>query len=176
MDESLNRDEKISLNSNVSRQVILFITFTILMIGLNLLIQNLFKSYFFPFLGEKLGDISFFKNFLLLREPINIPELIGSIIAIGITYSIKFILDKLIVFQKKHISKEETKKEFMIYLGLAIITTIENLFIQLLLGLITSLSLNLRIIIALTCGYSTKFILDRKYCFKEEGQIKVESE
>jgi len=94
------------------------------------------------------------------------PELIGSVLAVGITYVIKFLLDKFIVFEKKHASLKQTSREFVIYFGFAILTTLENIGIQFVLGLWTPIPLELRIIIALTCGYITKFYLDRKYCFE----------
>jgi putative flippase GtrA len=83
-----------------------------------------------------------------------------------ITYIIKFLLDKFIVFKKKHISFEKTGKEFLCYFGFAILTTLENIGIQFILGIIFGGPMTYRIIIALICGYVTKFFLDRKFCFK----------
>jgi len=93
------------------------------------------------------------------------PELIGSIFAVGITYIIKFFLDKFIVFQKKDKRLKETSKEFLKYFSFAIVTTIENIGIQFLLTNFLNFPLEISFIIALSIGYITKFFLDRKYVF-----------
>ena len=104
--------------------------------------------------------------YILSIDPYNIPELIGSTIAVGITYFTKFFLDKFIVFQKTEKNFEKTRKQFLLYFGFAILTTLENLGIQFILGVLTPILLNFRIVIALSCGYITKYLLDRKYSFK----------
>ncbi|QEE16075.1 GtrA family protein [Promethearchaeum syntrophicum] len=156
-------DEK---NLNLRKQAFLYFLFAVIMIGLNILIQNIHSWWFVPLLEEKLGDQNFIRNFYLSTDPFNMPELIGSAIAVVITYIIKFLLDKFIVFKKEHISFEKTGKEFLCYFGFAILTTLENIAIQFILGIIFGGSMTYRIIIALICGYITKFFLDRKYCFK----------
>ena len=160
---SSNIDEK---NSNISHQVFFYFLFAIMMIGLNILIQNIHSWWIVPLLEENFSDLNFFKNFYLSKDPYNMPELIGSAIAVALTYIIKFLLDKFIVFKKEHISIEKTSKEFLCYFGFAILTTLENIGIQFILGIIFGGSMTYRIIIALICGYCTKFFLDRKYCFK----------
>ena len=160
---SSNIDEK---NSNISRQAFFYFLFAIIMIGLNILIQNIHSWWIVPLLEENLSDLNIITNFYLSTDPYNMPELIGSAIAVVITYIIKFLLDKFIVFKKEHISLEKTGKEFLCYFGFAILTTLENIGIQFILGLIFGGSMTYRIIIALICGYGTKFFLDRKFCFK----------
>lgn len=93
------------------------------------------------------------------------PELMGSIFAVGITYIIKFFLDKFIVFQKKDKQLKETSKEFLKYFGFAILTTIENIAIQFLLTNFLNFRLELSFSVALSIGYITKFFLDRRYVF-----------
>ncbi len=160
---SSNIDEK---KPNISRQAFFYFLFAMIMVGLNILIQNIHSWWIVPFLEENFSDQKLFKNFYLSTDPYNMPELIGSAIAVVITYIIKFLLDKFIVFKKEHISIEKTSKEFLCYFGFAILTTLENIGIQFILGIIFGGAMTYRIIIALICGYVTKFFLDRKYCFK----------
>jgi len=96
------------------------------------------------------------------------PELIGSIAAVGITYIIKFFLDKYFVFKKSSLKLKETSQEFLKYFGFAILTTIENIGIQFLLTNFFNTALEVSIIVALSIGYITKFFLDRKFVFTKE--------
>jgi len=93
------------------------------------------------------------------------PELIGSIVAVGITYIVKFILDKFLVFKRTAIQLKETSEEFFKYFFFAIITTIENIGIQFLMTNFLHTPLEISMVVALTFGYITKFLLDRKYVF-----------
>jgi len=170
-----NNEDSINDSSSEKRasppivnQAILYFIFAVAMIFLNILIQNLFENSIFPFIENKYGENAFIQGYILSMDPYNIPELIGSVVTVGITYIIKFFLDKLIVFRKTHSSLQQTGKEFIIYLLFAVFTTIENLGIQFILGVITMWALNFRIAIALTCGYITKFILDRKFVFSND--------
>ena len=149
----------------VSQQAALYFLFAVIMIGLNILLQHLHAVWIVPFISEHLGHISLVERWYLSTDPYNMPELIGSALAVGITYVLKFVLDKFVVFQNEHTDMKGTGRQFFIYLGLAILTTIENIGIQFLLGVFTPWSIYVRIIIALTCGYITKFFLDRKCCF-----------
>lgn len=160
---SSNIDEN---NSDIKRQAFLYFLFAAVMIGLNILIQNIHSWWLVPLLEENLSDLNLIKDFYLSTDPYNMPELIGSAIAVVTTYIIKFLLDKFIVFKKEHVSFEKTGKEFLCYFGFAILTTLENIGIQFILGIIFGSSMTYRIIIALICGYITKFFLDRKFCFK----------
>jgi putative flippase GtrA len=147
------------------RQFVLYLLFAAAMILLNILIQDVHSRWIVPFIADHFGDVVIFSRFYLSVEPYNMPELIGSVLAVGITYIIKFVLDKLIVFQETFSGTKDTRRQFLIYLGLAVITTVENIGIQFILGILTPWTLSLRIIIALVCGYLTKFFLDRKFCF-----------
>ena len=98
------------------------------------------------------------------------PELIGSIVAVGITYIIKFFLDKYIVFKKTGTKLKETSLEFIKYFGFAILTTIENIGIQFLLTNYLNAPLELSFIIALSIGYLTKFFIDKKFVFIIENR------
>jgi len=153
---------------DVKKQMILYFGFAIAMILLNYLIQKTNQILVAPFICEIYGNNDFIHNFFCSTSPYNMPELIGSIVAVGITYVVKFILDKFIVFQKRDFQLKETSQEFFKYFGFAILTTIENIGIQFLLTNLLGTPLEISMAVALTIGYSTKFLLDRKYVFKIE--------
>ncbi|MFX0000551.1 MAG: GtrA family protein [Candidatus Hodarchaeota archaeon] len=152
-------------DNDVKRQMTLYFIFAVAMIGLNYLIQKLNQLAVAPFICQNFGSIEFFHVLYCSTDPFNIPELIGSIFAVGITYVIKFFLDKFIVFKKTETQLRETSIEFFKYFGFAILTTIENIGIQFLLTNFLNTRLEISFIIALSIGYLTKFFLDRKYVF-----------
>ncbi len=151
--------------NDMKRQITLYFVFAAAMIGLNYLIQKLNQLVFVPIICQNFGTIEFFHVFYCSTEPFNMPELIGSIFAVGITYIIKFFLDKFIVFQKTGTELKETSIEFIKYFGFAILTTIENIGIQFLLTNFLKTPLELSFIVALSIGYLTKFFLDKRYVF-----------
>ncbi len=156
------------LKDDIKKQMTLYFIFAALMIGLNYIIQKLNQLVFAPLICQNFGDIRLFEMFYCSTNPFNMPELIGSIFAVGITYIIKFFLDKFIVFKKKGTELRETSIEFLKYFGFAILTTIENIGIQFLLTNYVNTPLEISFIIALSIGYLTKFFLDRKYVFNIE--------
>jgi putative flippase GtrA len=151
-------------NSNY-RQPVLYFIFAALMICLNYFIQWLNKDYISVFIGDNFGSIELIQNWYLAQTPFNMTELVGSVVAVGITYVVKFVLDKFIVFQKKSTEIKQASKEFSLYFLFAIVTTIENIGIQFLLTNFLGTPLVLSVIIALTIGYITKFILDKQFVF-----------
>lgn len=152
-------------NNDIKRQMLLYFTFALLMIILNYAIQKGNQIVMEPFICQNLKDNDFIQTFYCSTEPYNMPELIGSIIAVGITYIIKFFLDKFIVFKKTEKELKQTSIEFLKYFGFAILTTIENIGIQFLLTNFLNTPLEISFIVALTIGYLTKYFLDRKYVF-----------
>ena len=158
----------ITNGDNIRKQMILYFLFAIAMILLNYLIQKLNQLLFAPYICKNFGAISLIQTFYCSTNPYNLPELIGSIVAVGITYVTKFILDKFIVFEKGGSELKETSREFLKYFVFAILTTIENIGIQFLLTNYLKTPLEISFIIALTIGYITKFVLDRKYVFKKD--------
>ncbi|MFX1590026.1 MAG: GtrA family protein [Promethearchaeota archaeon] len=152
-------------NQNVKKQIVLYFLFAICMIILNYLIQKVNQLLIAPFICENFGEYYLISILYCSINPYNMPELIGSIFAVGITYIIKFFLDKFIVFQKKDKQLKETSKEFLKYFGFAILTTIENIAIQFLLTNFLNFRLELSFSVALSIGYITKFFLDRRYVF-----------
>ncbi|MFW9894207.1 MAG: GtrA family protein [Candidatus Thorarchaeota archaeon] len=149
---------------NIKRQMILYFIFAALMVGLNYLIQKLNQLVIAPFICLNFSGNDFIQTFYCSASP-NMPELIGSIVAVGITYIIKFFLDKFIVFKKTGTVLKETSLEFVKYFGFAILTTIENIGIQFLLTNYLNTPLEISVIIALSIGYLTKFFIDRKFVF-----------
>ncbi|MFW9822229.1 MAG: GtrA family protein [Candidatus Thorarchaeota archaeon] len=156
--------------NNLKRQMILYFTFAALMVGLNYLIQKLNQLVIAPFICLNFSGNDFIQTFYCSTSPFNMPELIGSIVAVGITYIIKFFLDKYIVFKKTGTKLKETSLEFLKYFGFAILTTIENIGIQFLLTNYINTPLEISFIIALSIGYFTKFLLDRKFVFVFENR------
>jgi len=150
----------------LKRQLILYFIFAAFMIALNYGIQKLNQIVIAPAICTSFGSNELIYLLYCSTSPYDMPTLVGSIVAVGITYIIKFFLDKLIVFKSKDIPIQKTTKEFSIYLVLAILTTIESVGIQFLLRNLLNASLETSFIVALTIGYSTKFFLDRKYVFK----------
>ncbi|MCK4370761.1 MAG: GtrA family protein [Promethearchaeota archaeon] len=151
--------------NDMKRQMTLYFVFAAAMIGLNYLIQKLNQIVVAPFICQNFGTIEFFHVFYCSTEPFDMRELIGSIFAVGITYIIKFFLDKFIVFKKTSTELKETSIEFIKYFGFAILTTIENIGIQFLLTNFLNTPLEISFIIALSIGYLTKFFLDKRYVF-----------
>jgi len=162
-------------DNSIKRQMTLYLVFAAIMIGLNYLIQKLNQLVIAPSFCANFGSIEFFHVFYCSTEPFDMPELIGSIFAVGITYIIKFFLDKFIVFKKTGKELKQTSIEFIKYFGFAILTTIENIGIQFLLTNSLNAPLEVSFIIALTIGYLTKFFLDRRYVFNIEEQ-KIEKQ
>jgi len=148
----------------IKKQITLYFIFAAFMILLNYTIQKINELAISPFICSVFGGNDFIQAFYCLSS-INMPELIGSIVAVGITYFIKFFLDKYLVFKKKDLKIKETSQEFFKYFGFAILTTLENIGIQFVFSNFFGAPLEVSIIIALSIGYLTKFFLDRKYVF-----------
>ena len=149
----------------MKKQMILYFIFAVCMILLNYIIQKINELAISPFICSTFGGNDFIQALYCSINPINMPELIGSIVAVGITYIIKFFLDKYLVFKKTSLKIKETSQEFSKYFGFAILTTIENIGIQFILKNLFNTPLELSVIVALSIGYVTKFFLDRKYVF-----------
>ncbi len=163
----MEENNDIKKDDEIRKQIILYFIFAIAMILLNYLIQKLNQIYFAPFICQNYSSNDFICTFYCSIVPYNMPELVGSIVAVGITYVTKFILDKFIVFKKTTLELKETSEEFAKYFAFAIVTTIINIGIQFLLTNFLGTPLEISILIALSVGYSIKFILDRKYVFKK---------
>jgi putative flippase GtrA len=164
-----------SFLDSVVYQGITYFAFARLMILLNIGLQNLHLAVIYPALKAVLPPSPFFQAIYLSESPYNMPEIVGSVVAVGITYIIKFFLDKYFVFRKSQESLKKTGKEFGKYFFWAIITTLENLLIQFLLGVWTGIALDWRITIALTCGYITKFYLDKTSSFASKEGVTPEN-
>jgi len=164
----IQKVRKVESENNLRRQMILYFFFAACMIILNYLIQKTNQLLFVPLICGNFGSNEFIHAVYCSTNPYNMSELIGSILAVGITYLIKFFLDKYIVFRRSGSKLKETSKEFMKYFLFAILTTIENIGIQFLLTNFLKTPLEVSFIIALAIGYFTKFFLDRKYVFTRD--------
>lgn len=162
-------DEKqdIENRTQIKKQIILYFTFAIAMICLNYLIQKSNQLYLAPIICQNYGEFDLIKIYYCSTNPYNMPEFIGSIVAVGITYIVKFILDKFVVFKKTAILLKETSEEFLKYFLFAILTTLENIGIQFLMTNFLGTPLEISMVVALSIGYFTKFLLDRKYVFNK---------
>ena len=152
----------------IKKQMILYFIFAACMILLNYAIQKINELVISPFICSVFGGNDFIQVLYCSTNTINTPELIGSIAAVGITYIIKFFLDKHLVFKKTSETIKETSQEFFKYFGFAILTTILNIGIQFVLTNFFGAPLEVSFIVALSIGYITKFFLDRKYVFTQE--------
>ena len=154
--------------NNIKKQMVLYFIFAACMIILNYIIQKTNQIVIAPSICGNFGTIAFLQLFYCSNSPYNMSELIGSIAAVGITYIIKFFLDKYIVFKKSSLKIKETSQEFFKYFGFAILTTILNIGIQFILTNLFNAPLEISFVIALSIGYITKFFLDKKYVFIKE--------
>ena len=152
-------------NEQIKRQMALYFTFAVCMIFLNYFIQKMNQIIIYPIICNALGSNEFIQLFYCSKDPFDMPELIGSILAVGITYILKFFLDKYIVFKKKGSNFKDTSTEFFKYLTFAILTTLENIGLQFIITNFFGFPLEISSIIALSIGYLTKFFLDRRYVF-----------
>ncbi|MFX1453481.1 MAG: GtrA family protein [Promethearchaeota archaeon] len=161
----MEENKDLENRANIKKQMILYFSFAIAMICLNYLIQKSNQLYFAPSICQNFGEWELLQIYYCSTNPYNMPELIGSIVAVGVTYIVKFILDKFVVFKRTAIQFKETSEEFLKYFLFAIITTIENIGIQFLMTNFLHTPLEISMVVALTIGYITKFLLDRKYVF-----------
>ncbi len=154
-------------NSEIKKEMLLYFTFAALMILLNYVIQKLNQLVLAPFICMNFGTNELIQALYCSTSPYNMTEFVGSVLAVGITYIIKFFLDKFIVFKKQHFKIKETSKEFAKYFGFAILTTIENIGIQFIMTNFIKTPLEISFLVALSIGYLTKFFLDKKYVFQK---------
>ncbi len=161
----MEENKDIENRDNIKKQMILYFSFAIAMICLNFLIQKSNQLYFAPNICQNFGEFELIRIYYCSTNLYNMPELIGSIVAVGITYIVKFILDKFVVFKRPAFQLKETSEEFFKYFFFAIITTVENIGIQFLMTNFLHTPLEISMVVALSIGYITKFLLDRKYVF-----------
>jgi hypothetical protein len=170
MNESSNtelgtrKDQKIGTQTEFRRQIVLYLTFAILMIILNYTIQKTNELFIAPFICENFGSNSFINLFYCIKDP-DMSEFIGSVFAVGLTYLIKFTLDKFIVFKRKSRKLKQTSIEFIKYFGFAILTTLLNIGLQFIFTNFFGTPLEISSFTALIIGYTVKFFLDRKFVF-----------
>lgn len=165
----MKNHHEIERDDTLKNQMILYFTFAIIMIILNYIIQKSNQLYLAPTICQNFGNLEFIQVFYCSLNPYNMPELIGSILAVGTTYIIKFLLDKFIVFKKNIVTLKETSEEFFKYFCFAIVTTIENIGIQFIMTNFIGTPLEVSMVVALSIGYFTKFLLDRNFVFNQSN-------
>ncbi|TFG00188.1 MAG: GtrA family protein [Promethearchaeota archaeon] len=165
MDQQKN-ETPINKGSNIKKQMILYLIFAVMMILLNYLIQKLNQLILVPLICLNFGEIDLIEILYCSTTPYDMPELVGSILAVGITYLTKYTLDKFVVFKRREIQLKETSIEFSKYFLLSILFTIENIGVQFLLTNFLGMPLEISMMIALLTGYTIRFFVDRKYVFK----------
>jgi putative flippase GtrA len=167
----MEKKNDIPKDNEFKKQLFLYLLFALCMILLNYLIQKSNQLFFAPLICENLAHINFIYTFYCSTYPYNMPELVGSIMAVGITYIVKYLLDKFLVFKKREIKLKETSVEFLKYFAFAILTTLENIGIQFLFSNFLETPLEISMVIALSVGYLTKFFLDRAYVFQKDKEF-----
>ncbi|MFX1274644.1 MAG: GtrA family protein [Promethearchaeota archaeon] len=162
-----NNKQKINLfkDKKVQKQFLLYISFAICMIILNLIIQSL-NDIIAPIICENYGYVQFIYIFYCSDTPIDMSNFIGTLLALGVTVIVKFLLDKLLVFKTMKKVKE-TSREFTIYLFFSILASLWNIGCQFILYQIIGIPWIISAIIGLGTGYLFRFFLDRKYTFKK---------
>ncbi len=150
---------------SVTRQAILYFSFAALVYVLNLLVQYLHMVFLSPWICSSISW-DFVQTYYC---PIDGRVLVGSLLGVVVSYIVKFILDKYIVFEKKSTDLKQTSKEFIKYFLFAILTTVINIGGQYLLYKVFLWDYLIAAIIPLAIGYIVKFLLDRKYVFPENG-------
>jgi putative flippase GtrA len=159
-------NKSIESHGNIKVQMVLYLLFAILMIVLNYGIQKLNQLFLGPLICTNFGEIELIELFYCSTSPYNMTELMGSILAVGVTYITKYALDKFVVFKRKELQLKETSIEFSKYFVLSVLFTIENIGVQFLLTNFFGTPLEISMLIALLTGYTLRFFIDRKYVFK----------
>lgn len=165
IESQIEGGKKEKSKQNLKKQMILYFSFAVIMIFLNYGIQKTNEIFISVWICQQFGETFLIEQFYCAQQPYDMTELVGSIAAVGITYIVKFTLDKFIVFEKTSMELKETSQEFFKYFGFAILTTLENIGIQFIFTNFFHTPIEISIIVALSIGYSTKFLLDRKYVF-----------
>ncbi len=156
---------------SVTRQAVLYFSFAVFVYALNLFIQYLHMTFIAPPICAS-SSSDFVQSFYCPNDG---RVLVGSVLGVGVSYIVKFILDKFIVFEKKSTDLKQTSKEFIKYFLFAIFTTVINIGGQYLLYKIFLWEYLTAAIIPLAVGYIVKFLLDRKYVFPEKDVQKEQS-
>ena len=164
MEEEKDVKGKLAINKEVQKQLILYLIFAVMMIILNLVIQQL-NELIAPTICANLGHIPLVQTFYCAETP-DMSELVGQVIAVGITVITKFLLDKLFVFKTKGKIKG-TSEEFAKYLFLSVLATLYNIGVQFILSNFFGVPMLISALISLSTGYLLRFPLDYKFTFSK---------
>ena len=164
MEDEKDVKVKLAIDKEIQKQLILYLIFAVLMIILNMIIQQL-NELIAPTICANLGHINFIQMFYCSETP-DMSELVGQVLAVGITVIVKFLLDKVFVFKTKGKIKG-TSEEFVKYLLLSVLATIYNLGVQFILSNFLGVPMLVSALISLSTGYLLRFPLDYKYTFSK---------
>ena len=90
---------KLAISKELQKQLLLYLVFAVLMIILNMIIQQL-NELIAPTICANLGHLDLIQMFYCSETP-DMSELVGQVLAVGITVIVKFLLDKVFVFKTK---------------------------------------------------------------------------
>lgn len=164
MEDKKEEKFKLAIDKEIQKKLALYLVFAALMIVLNLVIQQL-NELIAPTICENLGHIDLVQTFYCVETP-DMSELVGTVVAVGITIIIKFLLDKFFVF-KTEAKIKETSEEFAKSLVLSILATIYNIGLQFILSNFLGVPMLISGLISLSTGYLLRFPLDYKYTFSK---------
>lgn len=164
MEEEKEVKSKVVINKEIQKQLALYLIFAVLMIILNLVIQQL-NEMIAPTICANLGHINLVQIFYCVETP-DMSELVGTIVAVGITVITKFLLDKFFVFKTEGKVKQ-TSEEFAKYLLFSILATIYNIGLQFILSNFLGVPMLISALISLSTGYLLRFPLDYKFTFSK---------
>ena len=69
--------------NEIKKQMLYYFIFAALMIGLNYLIQKINQIWLVPFICANFSEINLIQTFYCSTDLYNMPEFVGSIIAVG---------------------------------------------------------------------------------------------
>ena len=95
MEDKKEAKFKLAIDKEIQKKLALYLVFAALMIVLNLVIQQL-NELIAPTICENLGHIDLVQTFYCVETP-DMSELVGTVVAVGITIIIKFLLILLIL-------------------------------------------------------------------------------
>ncbi len=139
----------------ILKQYILYMTFAGIAIGINIGSQFLVKIGVSP----HLPDVMIYR----FNMGFIVQLLTGTILG----FLFKFIIDKFYIFEDRNIEVKRTLRQLIIYMTFAVFTTLIFWGIEILfkISFVFKNSDLLGGFIGLFIGYTTKFILDRRFVF-----------
>ncbi len=150
---------------STTHQALLYFLFAVIAAIVNLIVQYIHMEFVSGIICKNISS-GFLQQFYC---PVDGRVLVGAALGVGISYLLKFVLDKFIVFQRSDTDLKQTSREFLKYFAFAILVTVViGIGGQYLLYKGFGVNYILAGALVLTIGYSVKFLLDRRYVFVNE--------